>query len=393
MALHNIQLGILNQNKQTGSSSPRRPAACAVQPRAFNFDKTPTSSRASASASISGTPPVPLSPSTLSSLTASPSAPLLVPLASSHPTSTQDATLSPILAPHPTPRSTRPASSSTPQLSPRDPRSLAVSLSSHPASPLVAGPTPRPVPQASSHHPTPRSLPVPRGLSATILSSPTHNHLSNWSLFCKLLEKYQALIGGIALVLAILALGPGYATVAPTITGLNIAKWTAQKDFRESCFADLDRNFTSLDCESAMHGTLSPPPIRKRVDECVIVKSGTNWRLLILVTAFVCAMLLLLSLCLLGVHYAKCNLPLPTRIEAPASEVEKSGKIITHHTPGTVRRRMVPPKDLELQDRYTTGELVSVRIKRYSYDAYDKAEQGFNHDYCDSSSYCNICRE
>jgi hypothetical protein len=237
------------------------------------------------------------------------------------------------------------------------------------------------VPQASSHHPTPRSLPVPRGLSATILSSPTHNHLSNWSLFCKLLEKHQALIGGIALVLVILALGPGYATVAPTITGLNIAKWTAQKDFRESCFADLvsyliimhsrrskanrpqDRNFTSLDCESAMHGTLSPPPIRKRVDECVIVKSGTNWRLLFLVTAFVCAMLLLLSLCLSGVHYAKCNLPLPTKIEAPASEVEKSGKIITHHTPGTARRRMVPPKDLKLQDRYTTGELVSVRVK------------------------------
>jgi hypothetical protein len=159
MALHNIQLGILNQNKQTGSSSPRRPAACAVQPRAFNFDKTPASSRASASASISGTPPVLLSPFTLSSLTASPSAPLPVPLASSHPTSTQDATLSPILAPHPTPRPTRPASSSTPQLSPRDPRSLAMSLSSHPAPPLVAGPTPRPVPQASSHHPTPRSLP------------------------------------------------------------------------------------------------------------------------------------------------------------------------------------------------------------------------------------------
>jgi hypothetical protein len=122
------------------------------------------------------------------------------------------------------------------------------------ASLSLAAPHPAPLPTSSlsrSHTPVPTSsrilVPAPStglngnsGQSQASTGSPTQDRPAYWTRFSQLVrEKRKTLMSAIVLVLTIIALGPAYATMAPTIAGFNIAKWTAQKDFRETCFADL----------------------------------------------------------------------------------------------------------------------------------------------------------
>ncbi|CZR60336.1 uncharacterized protein PAC_10232 [Phialocephala subalpina] len=120
-------------------------------------------------------------------------------------------------------------------------------------------------------------------------ASPTSNQKSK-SRAQELLKitwqyKWQGLLG---LVVSIIALR--YAIRADAL-----ATWTGKKDFREGCFADMDRNITSPDCLVAISNVL-PPPVRKRDVEA----HKSSWHTTILWAVYQVA-----SICLFGVFLIK----------------------------------------------------------------------------------------
>ncbi|KAE9364747.1 hypothetical protein N431DRAFT_474322 [Stipitochalara longipes BDJ] len=161
--------------------------------------------------------------------------------------------------------------------------------------------------QSSSSTPSQPSTPAPNPgqnvHSATSTADQRRDAARYWKAFIKIIHKRQkAIMGAIALFIAIIALGPGYATMAPTIDGLKIAKWAAQKDFRESCFADLNRNLTSFECENAMHGILPPPPIKRRLEDSTLQQSNAHWSIFVS-TIVACIITFVPSVFMGGIHY------------------------------------------------------------------------------------------